>query len=51
MQGSVSPLEVAGLWHPLLVLGKGQAKNTRVQANDLALGCARPGTLLLMGAS
>lgn len=55
MQGVVPPLDVQGLWHPLLLLSGGDAAVTRVKPNDLQLGGATPGaapgagTLLLMG--
>lgn len=45
----MQPLNVQGLWHPLLLLSDGDAAVTRVQPNDLQLGGAAPGTLLLMG--
>ena len=37
-QAAAAPLEVRGLWHPLLLLGDGEAAGIRVQPNDLALG-------------
>ena len=38
MQEDAAPLEVKGLWHPLLLLGDGDAAGIRVQPNDLELG-------------
>jgi len=38
MQDDAAPLDAKGLWHPLLLLGRGDAAGIRVQPNDLTLG-------------